>query len=279
MSETTRVVVPYESMDPLAIGATDDESKKHRDTLEVEIPTANLVTVVQPDEPAPVGGSDRGRTPSARRAGRRPDVRRPPRGQGQRRRHRRQPVPPDSLVEAPARRLRRDRGGRRDRRPRLLREREGLPDVGDGHRAEARSRQPRAHGAERLVLLAERPAEPGRVHVRRCLVGRHARLAAEGGRVRRREDHDRPGAGEPLGRRRRWEADPPRRRLRRDDRVESLRVRHVAADALRRVRRADALGHRRGRDDVRARLHDERPARHAWPRDGRRVRLASRGAP
>jgi nickel-dependent lactate racemase len=54
MSETTRVVVPYESMDPLAIGATDDESKKHRDTLEVEIPNANLVTVVQPDEPAPV---------------------------------------------------------------------------------------------------------------------------------------------------------------------------------------------------------------------------------
>ena len=42
MSETTRVVIPYESMDPLAIGATDDESKKHRDTLELDIPTANL---------------------------------------------------------------------------------------------------------------------------------------------------------------------------------------------------------------------------------------------
>ena len=55
MSETTRVVVPYESMDPLAIGATDDESKKHRDTLEVEVPAASLITVVQPDEPAPVG--------------------------------------------------------------------------------------------------------------------------------------------------------------------------------------------------------------------------------
>ena len=55
MSETTRVVIPYESMDPLAIGATDDESKKHRDTLEVDIPTANLITVVQPDEPAHVG--------------------------------------------------------------------------------------------------------------------------------------------------------------------------------------------------------------------------------
>src|SRR6476659_11348696 len=64
MSETTRVVVPYESMDPLAVGATDDESKKHRDTLEVEIPNPNLVTVVQPDEPAPVEDP----TDAARRA-------------------------------------------------------------------------------------------------------------------------------------------------------------------------------------------------------------------
>jgi hypothetical protein len=46
MSETTRVVVPYESMDPLAIGATDDESKKHRDTLTLEVPSANLVAAI-----------------------------------------------------------------------------------------------------------------------------------------------------------------------------------------------------------------------------------------
>ena len=38
MTDTYRAVIPYESMDPLAIGATDDESKKHRDTLELEIP-------------------------------------------------------------------------------------------------------------------------------------------------------------------------------------------------------------------------------------------------
>src|SRR6476469_918886 len=55
MSATTRVVIPYESMDPLAIGATDDESKKHRDTLTLEITTANLVAAVYADEPAPVG--------------------------------------------------------------------------------------------------------------------------------------------------------------------------------------------------------------------------------
>lgn len=54
MSNTTRVVIPYESMDPLAIGATDDDSKKHRDTLELEIPTANLVADIRPDEPTPV---------------------------------------------------------------------------------------------------------------------------------------------------------------------------------------------------------------------------------
>ena len=66
MSETTRVVVPYESMDPLAIGATDDESKKHRDTLEVELPSANLLTVVQPDEPAHVADATRRRATRSR---------------------------------------------------------------------------------------------------------------------------------------------------------------------------------------------------------------------
>ncbi len=129
------------------------------------------------------------------------------------------------------------------------------------------------------LVPPERPAERGRVHVRRRLVGRHACLAAQRGRLARREDHDRAGAGEPLGRRRRRQADPARRRLRRDDRVEPLRLRHLAADALRRVRRADALGHRRGRDDVRPRLHHERPPRHTRPRDRLHVRLASRGPP
>jgi nickel-dependent lactate racemase len=55
--ETTRVVIPYESMDPLAIGATDDDSKKHRDTLELEIPTRNLIAHVLPDEPEPVASA------------------------------------------------------------------------------------------------------------------------------------------------------------------------------------------------------------------------------
>lgn len=54
MSATTRLTIPYESMDPLAIGATDDDSKKHRDTISVEIPSANLLADIRPTEPAPV---------------------------------------------------------------------------------------------------------------------------------------------------------------------------------------------------------------------------------
>ena len=142
MSDATTVVtIPYESMDPLAIGATDDESKKHRDTLTLEIPTANLVAAVYPDEPAPVGNA----TEAAREAlaapvdG--PDLRRAPRRQGERRGDHRQPVPPHALLEAAAAGVRRDRGGGDHGRPRRLREREGLPHVRGGHGAEARPRR------------------------------------------------------------------------------------------------------------------------------------------
>jgi lactate racemase len=55
VADTFRARIPYESMDPLAIGATDDESKKHRDSLELEIPSANLVAAIYPEEPEPVG--------------------------------------------------------------------------------------------------------------------------------------------------------------------------------------------------------------------------------
>ena len=65
-------------------------------------------------------------------------------------------------------------------------------------------------------------------------------------------------------------------RMRRSSRITAPRP--LAADALRRLRRADALGHRRGRDDVRALVHDERRPRHARPRDRLHLRLASRGA-
>jgi nickel-dependent lactate racemase len=54
MSETYRATIPYESLDPLTIGASGDEEKVNRDTLELEIPTANLLAAVYPAEPAPV---------------------------------------------------------------------------------------------------------------------------------------------------------------------------------------------------------------------------------
>ena len=66
--------IPYESMDPLAIGATDDESKKHRDTLELEIPTANLVADVLPDEPAPVADATEAARAALAAPRRRPDA-------------------------------------------------------------------------------------------------------------------------------------------------------------------------------------------------------------
>ena len=52
-----------------------------------------------------------------------------------------------------------------------------------------------------------RNAEAYTLH--RRLLARHAGVAAQRGREARREDHDRPVAGQPLGRGRRRQADPP----------------------------------------------------------------------
>jgi nickel-dependent lactate racemase len=54
MPETYRAVIPFESLDPLTIGASGDESKVNRDTLELDVPQANLLAAIYPDEPAPV---------------------------------------------------------------------------------------------------------------------------------------------------------------------------------------------------------------------------------
>jgi nickel-dependent lactate racemase len=47
--------IPYESLDPLTIGASGDETKVNREELELEIPDANLLAAIYPDEPEPVG--------------------------------------------------------------------------------------------------------------------------------------------------------------------------------------------------------------------------------
>jgi len=54
MSESYRAVIPYESLDPLTIGASGDDEKVKRDTLELEIPQRNLLAAIYPDEPEPV---------------------------------------------------------------------------------------------------------------------------------------------------------------------------------------------------------------------------------
>ena len=54
MPDTFRARIPYESLDPLTIGASDDESKVTRDELELEIPSANLLAAIYPEEPEPV---------------------------------------------------------------------------------------------------------------------------------------------------------------------------------------------------------------------------------
>src|SRR5436190_993244 len=59
-----RLKIPYESLDPLTIGAADDESKVYRQELELEVPDANVLEVVYPEEPEPAGDA----TEAARRA-------------------------------------------------------------------------------------------------------------------------------------------------------------------------------------------------------------------
>jgi nickel-dependent lactate racemase len=54
MADTYRATIPYESLDPLTIGASGDESKVSRDTLELDIPQSNLLAAIYPDEPQPV---------------------------------------------------------------------------------------------------------------------------------------------------------------------------------------------------------------------------------
>ncbi|MDQ3893404.1 MAG: lactate racemase domain-containing protein, partial [Actinomycetota bacterium] len=54
MADTYRAAIPYESLDPLTIGAADDESKIYREELELEIPSENLLAAFYPEEPDPV---------------------------------------------------------------------------------------------------------------------------------------------------------------------------------------------------------------------------------
>jgi nickel-dependent lactate racemase len=57
MSQMRRVVIPYESIDPLTIGAAENDELVYRDTLELDIPEANLLAEIRPDEPEAVANA------------------------------------------------------------------------------------------------------------------------------------------------------------------------------------------------------------------------------
>ena len=52
-----RLKIPYESLDPLTIGAADDETKVYREELELEVADENLLAAIYPDEPEPVANA------------------------------------------------------------------------------------------------------------------------------------------------------------------------------------------------------------------------------
>ena len=54
MPGTYRATIPYESLDPLTIGAADDPAMVYRETLTLDIPEENLLAAIYPTEPAPI---------------------------------------------------------------------------------------------------------------------------------------------------------------------------------------------------------------------------------
>ena len=112
MSETTRVVIPFESLDPLTIGASDDESKKSTGRPSSSRSRRRTCSAaIYPDEPEPVANA----TEAARAASSEPVD--GPRfsellGGAARGLRDRQPVPPHPGIEAAAAGAGRDRGGR-----------------------------------------------------------------------------------------------------------------------------------------------------------------------
>ncbi len=57
MADTYTATIPYESLDPLTIGASGDDDKVSRDTLSLEIHESNLLAAIYPDDPAPVASA------------------------------------------------------------------------------------------------------------------------------------------------------------------------------------------------------------------------------
>ena len=274
MADTYRARIPFESLDPLTIGASDDESKVYREELELEIPAGNLLAAIYPEEPEPVSERDGGGTRGARLSDERPVVRRASGRCRQRRGDHRQPVPPHPRLEASAAGARRDRGGR----SRCLR----------GHARTARSSPSRNRTSSRRsdARTSTGWSSSGSRSSRTSLATRTRTRTSGSHRAER-----------PSGSTTRWRGETSRSRSARrrqttgatggggklimpgvvsDETIESNHCNFVPSPqthygALAGPMRSDI-------DEVATMcgldVHDERAARHAWPRDRAELRLA-----
>ena len=266
MSDTYRAVIPYESLDPLTIGSADDPSMVYRETLTLDIPEANLLAALFPDEPAPIENPTEACAAALEAPHSGPafsEMIGPDKSLAH---HHRQPVPPDADLEAAACDSRRDRGPQRQGRSawsaptaRSSPCRSATPSSSSGGRIS------RAWSGSVSPSSRMRPRRPGSVRLHRHDHGRHACLAAQGGREVRRDAFHGSGPVQSLGCGRRRQAHPAGRGLGRDHRIQSLRLRHVAQDPLRRPGRADADGYRRGCHHVQALGDAQQRAGYAGP--------------
>lgn len=64
MADTYRARIPFESLDPLTIGASDDKTKVYREELELKVPAGNLLAAIYPEESEAVSNA----TEAARQA-------------------------------------------------------------------------------------------------------------------------------------------------------------------------------------------------------------------
>ena len=178
MSDTYRAVIPYESLDPLTIGSADDPAMVYRETLTLDIPEANLLAALYPDEPAPLANPTEaaaealeapafGPPLSSRMLG--PDKSLAIVIDNQFR-----PTPTSKLLPAVLDAV--EAHGVRGR-ARRLRQRQGLPHVRARHRAQARAgRTSRAWSGSASPSFQNEPRDPEAVCLHRHDHRRHAGL-------------------------------------------------------------------------------------------------------
>ena len=240
MSDVFRATIPVRVARPAHDRSGGRRARRSTGTtLELDIPQANLLAAIYPDEPTHLADATAAAADALEQPRLRAALLRADRGRQVRRDRDRQPVPARRRSRASCR-----PSSTRSRPPAstdavvICANGKVFPMSESDTEQKIGRRTSRAWSGMGIPFFQNEPRNAETYTLHRRLLARHAGLAAQGGREARRQDHDRPGAVEPLGRGRRRQADPAGRRLRRDDRVEPLRLRAVAGDALRRVRAA-----------------------------------------